>query len=140
MTDIISGILSVLLVAILISTIFFYVFNTKGPWGSFWTFFLIILLCVWISQIWIQPFGPLYFGIAWLTLATAGLLAALLLAAIPSQHSHQKRSIIPPKQKDPDPAGNSSYESFSRKTATISGIFWIFMVILLLVIVLGYVF
>lgn len=138
MNEIVSGILSVLLVAILISTIFFYVFNTKGPWGSFWTFFLVILFCVWIANLWIRPHGPLIYGIGWITLATTGLLVALLLAAM-SGHSRNKNVKVEKKQENPDPESEGQYQSISRNTATLSGIFWIFMVILPIIIILGYI-
>lgn len=140
MNEIISGILSVLLIAILISVVFFYAFNTKGPWGSFWTFFLVILFCVWIANLWIRPAGPIFYGIGWIILATTGLLVALLLAAVPSAHSHQKEVRTEKKQDVPDPESETRYQNFSRTTATISGIFWILMVILLVIILLGYIF
>lgn len=140
MADLLSGIFSVLLVTILISTIFFYAFDTKGPWGSFWTFFIVVLLCVWIANLWIQPIGPLFYGIAWITLSIVGLLAALLLAAAPQSAHKKEPRIMNVQEADLNSESEKRYQSFSRKTATISGIFWIVMIILLIVVILGYAF
>lgn len=140
MTELISGIFSVLLVTILISTIFFYVFNKKGPWGSFRTFFIVILLCVWIASLWVQPIGPHFYGIAWITLSIVGLLAALILAAVPQSVHKKEPKIMNIKEVDLNSESERRYQSFNRKTATISGIFWILMIILLIIVILGYAF
>lgn len=138
MPDFVKGLFAVLLVTILISTLFFYAFNVKGPWNSFWTFFLVVLLCIWIANLWIQPIGPVYYGIGWITLISVGLLVALLLAAVPRAPHQQDHKIRKQEEARPDPESEKKYQDFNRTTATISGIFWVLMLIMLVVIILGY--
>ena len=51
--------------AILIGVLFYYVFKAAGPWGSFWTFLLILILAGLATAAWIQPFGPVIYDIVW---------------------------------------------------------------------------
>ena len=41
--------------AILIGSIFYYVFRVSGPWGSFWAFLLILILAGLAMAAWITP-------------------------------------------------------------------------------------
>lgn len=74
-------IIAIIVVALLITAVFSYGFRSRGPWGTFWTFFLVLLLGIWLVAIWIQPIGPVWYRIAWVDLLFVGLLFALLLAA-----------------------------------------------------------
>ncbi|NJK96647.1 MAG: hypothetical protein HC905_18535 [Bacteroidales bacterium] len=71
----------VLILAILIALFFNYGLNIKGPWGTLWTFFVIVFLTALIAQIWLKPFGPYWGEIYWFPGLTAGLIIALVLAA-----------------------------------------------------------
>lgn len=70
-----------IVIALLIAGIFYYGFKSRGPWGSFWTFTLVIVFGVLIAAVWARPIGPIWWGIAWFPLFFFGLLFALLLAA-----------------------------------------------------------
>lgn len=140
--EIFGGILGTILVAILISALFYYAFNARGPWGSFWSFFLVLLLIIWAASLWVRPIGPVYWGVAWIPLFFVGLLFALLLAAIPTSDT---RDIIredeiaeAERERQVNPTEAERRRDINRTAATVSGTFWILMVILLLVIIIGY--
>jgi hypothetical protein len=82
-------IISAIVIGVLITIVFVYIFNRKGPWSNAGVFFLIIFLSMWAANLWIEPFGPSFLGIYWLPVVLTGLIFALLLAAaeIPSEDS-----------------------------------------------------
>lgn len=134
------GIFGTILVAILISALFYYAFNARGPWGSFWSFFLVILLIIWAASLWVRPIGPVYWGVAWIPLFLVGLVFALLLAAIPTSDTgkESRRGEMIDEEMPVDRAEVNRRQDLNRTAATVSGLFWLFMVILLLVIIIGY--
>lgn len=141
--ELFGGVLGTLLIAILLSVIFYYAFNIRGPWGSFWTFFLVLLLSVWAASLWVDPVGPIFWGIAWIPLFFVGLLFALLLAAIPTDYDRPpnkqvNRPYASNKGKGPSPEEAEKAEEVNRTAAAVSGIFWIFLLILLLIVIAGY--
>lgn len=135
-----GGILGTILVAILISALFYYAFNARGPWGSFWSFFLVLLLIIWAASLWVRPIGPVYWGVAWVPLFFVGLVFALLLAAIPTSDTGEetRRGEMIDEEMPVDRAEVRRREDLNRTAATVSGLFWVFMIILLLVIIIGY--
>lgn len=144
--EIIGGVLSALLIALVISALFYYAFNATGPWGSFWTFFLVLLLIIWAASLWVHPIGPVFWGIAWIPLLVVGLVFALLLAAIPTESSREdkragsgKDNALIEENPQVDPAEAERRRNINRTAATVTGTFWVFMLILLLVIMIGYV-
>lgn len=74
-------VIGIILIALLVGSIFYYGFKTSGPWGSFWSFILIIFLGVLFVDAIAEPVGPLYYGVAWFDLIFVGLIFALLLAS-----------------------------------------------------------
>lgn len=74
-------ILAILALALLLGGIFSLGFRRSGPWGSFWTFFLVIALTMLAVDAWNEPWGPVYYGIAWLDFLIVGFVIALILAA-----------------------------------------------------------
>lgn len=135
-----GGILGTILVAILISALFYYAFNARGPWGSFWSFFLVLLLIIWAASLWVRPIGPMYWGVAWIPLFLVGLVFALLLAAIPTSDTgnEARRGEMIDEEMPVDRAEVNRRQDLNRTAATVSGLFWVFMVILLLIIIIGY--
>ena len=67
-------------------------FNTHGPWDSFIWFFALIFLFSWGGGIWIAPFGPMGWGVAWLPFLVMGLFMALLLSAATPRSSRRRRA------------------------------------------------
>jgi hypothetical protein len=47
--------------------------------GLFWVF-LLIFLATWAGGVWLQPFGPVLWGVHWLAFVLIGVIIALFLA------------------------------------------------------------
>lgn len=113
-------------ITLLITLAFTYLFRVRGPWGRFWTFFLVILLAVMAADIWIEPIGPYYRDVYWLPPLVVGILFALILAAASPGKQDRKR------------VDQSGEEYQGDKVAFIAlGIFFWFLLILLLVLVVS---
>jgi hypothetical protein len=133
-------IIGAIIVAIIITLIFVFALSARGPWGTIWSFFLIILLIVWASSLWIAPVGYMAWGIDWIPLFFIGIVVALLLSAIPpAQHNYYRgvkgdvveddvveRDVIKPKKEETEAAG------------AIGIMFWIFVVLMIIAIIAGY--
>jgi len=123
-------ILGAIIVAVIVSSIFYFAVDARGPWGSFWTFFVIILLVVWAASLWIVPFGYIYWEIAWIPLFFIGLVIAFLLAALSS---------TPPKYRRTTKGSDVSSDREPERTyAAIGLMFWVFVGLMLIAIIAGY--
>lgn len=139
--EIFGGIIAAIFVAILISALFYYGFSARGPWGSFWTFFLALLLIVWAASLWVRPIGPVYWGIAWIPLIFIGIIFALLLAAVPPYDTRPYDGTRTDVREE-IPADEAEIEHQREAAATaaaVGWIFWTFIIILLIAIFMGYV-
>ncbi|MGK7397428.1 MAG: hypothetical protein ACNS62_22820 [Candidatus Cyclobacteriaceae bacterium M3_2C_046] len=121
--------LGILIIAVIIGLIFSFIFSIRGPWGSFWTFFIIILLGVWAADLWLTPVGPVLWNVAWIPLFFVGVVLALLLAASDTRAAPRGKTKAETEadvtQGDPDAA------------AKITAVFWIIMLFLLVAVVIG---
>lgn len=133
-----GGVLAAILIAILISAIFYYGFSSRGPWGTFWTFFLVLLLIIWAASLWVRPVGPVYWGVAWVPLLFIGLIFALLLAAIPAYEPTPEEEIVDREIVVGDPETVRRREAEASSAAAIGWIFWLFITILFVAIIVGY--
>lgn len=79
-----------IITALLFTLLFRYALRVRGPWGSFWLFFVVVLFGVITVGVWIEPFGPMYGNVAWGPLIAGGLILSLLLAAATPTPSEQK--------------------------------------------------
>jgi hypothetical protein len=122
------GIIGALVAALLISLVFSLAFNNRGPWGIFWTFFLVIFLAALAGQLWIKPIGPVYWGIAWVPLFAVGLLFAFLLAA----------SVAVSAPKELRKEGEEVKRGEATVAAAVGAFFWLMVIILVLAIAVGY--
>src|SRR5689334_22780496 len=50
--------------------------------ASIFVLLLILFLATWAGGIWLVPFGPRLWGVAWGTFVVVGLVVALLMAAV----------------------------------------------------------
>src|SRR5690606_29326150 len=130
-----------LIIAIIVTSLFFYVLSVRGPWETLWPFFLIILLIVWASSLWITPVGFVYWGIAWVPLFFIGIVVAILLASIPrSKHRYFRGikgdiveeeavedDVVKPSKRDVEAAG------------AIGFMFWVFIAMMAMAIIAGYI-
>ena len=118
------------LVAIIIGALFYYVFKYAGPWGSFLTFILVLILAGLAAEAWIEPFGPVYWDVAWVPTVFIILLFALLLAAATPPGTRRSRletsEEVPPETS----RGEAAY-------VAIGGFFWIFLIFLLIAAIWG---
>jgi hypothetical protein len=119
-----------ILIALLVGTLFYFVFKTTGPWGTFWTFALILILVGLAAAIWIEPVGPLIYDFAWLPILFVILIFALILAAA-----------TPPRKRSRDldlDTPTTGKESSGADVAAVAalGIFFWFLLIFLFVAVL----
>jgi hypothetical protein len=48
-------IIAILIFAFAIGATFYYGFKKTGTWGSFWSFFLILFLGMWLLSVWVDP-------------------------------------------------------------------------------------
>lgn len=123
------GLLYLVGIALLITLFFSFILRVRGPWGSFWTFFVITLLGVVAADIWIQPVGPVYWDTYWLPPLAVGLLIAFILAATtPSPRTRAELSLARDKIAK------------ERADSVAVGIFfWFLLIMMLIFVVLGYI-
>jgi hypothetical protein len=114
-------------VAFLVTFIFYTLFKKKGPWESYWKFFIVVLLGMWALNIWIHPYGPSWRDVYWYPpLVTGIIIAVFLAAAVPSPKT---RAVL---EKDLE---EREQKQSSRILA--GSFFWIFILILLAIIITG---
>lgn len=123
-------IITILLIAVILAAIFFYGFRRTGPWGSFWSFLLVLILGMLLFTVWTEPYGPVYWGIGWIDLLIIGLLFALLLAAAsPSLRQSRdvsEEAILPDTEPRKMP-----------ERVAVSGFFWILILLFVVLIIFG---
>ncbi|MFW6223011.1 MAG: hypothetical protein ACOC3T_05300 [Bacteroidota bacterium] len=116
------------ILAIIVAGFFYYAFKFTGPWGSFWTFLLILILAGVAASNWVQPFGPAFYEIAWAPILLVILIFALLLAAATPTRYRTNR---PPGEAVPEEAEEE------LPVLAISAIFWVFLLALMIAAVIG---
>ncbi|MFP4025473.1 MAG: hypothetical protein ACLFVR_13195 [Thiohalospira sp.] len=117
------AILFVAIGALIIGTIFYYVFRYPGPWGSLWSFLLILILAGIAANAWITPVGPYYQGVSWFPVLFVILLFAILIAA----------ATPPPSRTRVE----SEIEREEPKVVVLGGFFWVLMIFLLIAAIWG---
>lgn len=160
-------IIAVLTVSLLFTLVFVVGFKSRGPWGSGWTFFTIVCLWLAAVSLWIPPAGPIWFGAPWVDLLLTGLLVSFVLSAtsadsrssdwqkhnyprhnsngpVDTSHNKEKHDIIsshgaPPHA--PHAHGITSMGSHaaevSRQTLRTGGFFWMLLLCLCALIIIG---
>jgi len=83
-------IIAAIVVALFIGSIFYFGFKRTGPWGSLWSFLVVLFLGILLTSVWITPIGPIWYGAAWVDLLLFGLIFALLLAAATPSPAEKK--------------------------------------------------
>jgi hypothetical protein len=111
-----------------------YVLLTRGDrrrTGLIWLF-LIIFLTTWAGGIWLKPFGPMLWGVHFLTFLLAGLIIVLfLIIAIPRKAPRGRRETL-------DMLERIEQEKALEKVTflTLSLFFWILLALLVTAIIL----
>lgn len=96
------------------------VFGTKGPWGSFTWFAVVVSLFAWAGGVWIVPFGPRWGGIGWLPIISMGIIASLILTAASPRRPRRRKA-------SPD---ESAAEVESK--VLVDAIFWVMIICLVI--------
>ena len=121
-----------LIIGVGIAWIWSSIFDTHGPWNSFFWFFAVIFLFAWGGGSWIAPFGPIGWGVAWLPIVVMGVFMALLLTAA-TPRSNRSRSRI----TDQATVGSKAEASAVAKAevmVTVDFFFWALIIVLGLVV------
>lgn len=79
-----------LVIGVCIAWVWSSVFDTHGPWNSFFWFFMVIFLFAWGGESWITPLGPTAWGVAWIPIVFLGIFMALLLTASTPRSSRSR--------------------------------------------------
>lgn len=103
--------------------------RAPGPLQGAVFLFVLLLLSIWAFGAWFYPIGPEVFGVAWVGFVMAGILLAVLFAALGTvspQVRKPKRQEMEPSHRDPQ----------TIAVALAMGIFFYFAVAVLLIAVL----
>ena len=114
-----------LIIGLLLTALFALLFDTRGPWDVLWVFLLIVVLGAWVGGLWLVPFGPVMFDVAWIPFLLAGLFFALILAAATPPSTTASPTSVTPTE--------------SQAAVAFSVFFWIMLVGLAVAIILAYV-
>jgi hypothetical protein len=119
-------VLFVFLLAALFTVIFTLGFLRRGARSSVLAFFVIVFLAAWATSLWLGEIGPIVFGMYWVPTVFIALAVAALLA-----WRHVQRERL----RD-GPAAEARQERAHELAFNV--VFWITVVGLLIVIILGY--
>jgi len=112
--------------ALLVGVLFYYLFRTAGPWGSLWSFILILILAAIAAELWISDAGPRIYEVAWLpTLFVIFIFALLLAAASPPRRSRIERASAREIRRE------------EESVVAFTAFFWIMLIFFVLAILVG---
>jgi len=124
-----------IIVAITLTTLFYFIIRRSGLWGNVFLFFLIVFLGAWAGGLWLKPIGPPINGFYWINYLITGFLLALLLAAIGSSDSARDGKKIEFEAEE-----NKVIEKKSRAPIRFDVLLTSLVLLLILIILLGYTF
>lgn len=116
------GIIAAFCIALMITLLFSA--GNNNSFAFLGLIFLILFLSILAGYFWIIPFGPFFWGIAWMPLFFVGIISAFFLM-IPSQRSRKK-------------IGDIRVNDYTSSEAAISIFFWFLLLALLIAVLAGY--
>jgi len=119
-------------IGFLLVLLFSLLFRDRMPWSSFWIFLLIVVLVTWAGGLWITPFGPTIFDVAWLPFLIVGIFITILLAA-----TVPVRTAPPATRKETTKEARRT-EPSSSSLAGLTLFFWLALILTIAVIILAY--
>jgi hypothetical protein len=123
-----TDLLFALVIGLLLTGLFNLLFRNRGPWGLWWVFLIVVFFATWAGGVWVTPFGPIWFGVAWLPFLLIGFLVALLLAAAtPTQLPRTRSEAI------------AQAEAESAGAVALSVFFWVLLIGFIGSIIIAYV-
>ena len=120
----VAELLFALVLALLVVVLFSVGLRRPGPWDGFLWFFLVVFLGAWAVAVWVEPVGPVAYGVAWLPILAGAFLIALLLTAIPPA---ARGPVAPAEEREA-----------TRAMGALGLFFWVFLLALVAVIGLAY--
>lgn len=123
-----SHLLVAFLIALLLGGVLAGVLRRRYPLNIWLAILLVTFLAAWAGGIWVTPGGGALWGGNWLAALAAGLIIALLLAAVLPSNRPSKPSRIEHEEET----------SPVEMVWAFGGIFWFLIAVLLVVILLRY--
>jgi hypothetical protein len=109
----------------------------RGPWGSLWSLFLFLFLALWVIGLYINPIGPVYWGISWVPIIFAGILFAILFIAIaPTVNDSTTLRDKQGKVIEPD-SMDTRMKTREHAYAATGSFFWVLMALFVMAIIFG---
>jgi hypothetical protein len=109
-------------VALMITLILTWLISVffKRPIHGLWMFAIIVFLSTWASQLWIPSFGPVSWGVAWVSILCTPVFFWVFILALTS------------------PSSSPSSRETKETSAALNIFFWLLLLALLLTIGVGY--
>ena len=124
-----SGLFAAALIALVLTVASVFFLGRKGPWGSMWTFFLVLFLTLSTVSIYVAPIGPVYWGIAWIPIVVAGIIVTLLLMAAMPHPVH--------KDARGDSDASEVYAKPDFPVTPVGRFFWVLVILFVIAIIIG---
>jgi len=124
-----------IIIALVFSAIFAWIIRRQGPRGGFFWFFLIILLATWAGGIWIEPIGPVLWGVYWLPFLFIAFIFSLILSL--SAHDRKPRTREDTLKEIEDARKEEALQELTYVTLNL--FFWFLLAALAVAIVIRYV-
>ena len=125
-----GAVIATILITLFIGALFYFLLKKSGPWGTFWTFLLVLFLGILIAAVWLTPVGPVWYGAAWFDLFVIGILLALILAAATPTSNEQRRAAF--KQSDV-----VDEKARGDSAIALGAFFWLMILLFLIIIAIG---
>jgi hypothetical protein len=113
--DLVVAMISAFIIVLIVSM----AFETKGPWGSLFWFFLVVSLFAWSGGVWIVPFGPHWRGMVWFPIILMGFLVSLLLVSASPRRSRKR------------PEDEQKAATYNQSFVAIDVVVWVVIVCLI---------
>jgi hypothetical protein len=123
------GILFALFIAMALTLIFALILKNTGPWGGFWTFFILLFFIALGAGQWATSLGPSAWGYYWAPGLVSAIILALALAAASqaskNKHLKNRKEYLREKERDPEETGVTRI--------VIGSFFWVLLMVLVLI-------
>ena len=127
-----ADVLIALAVSAVVMVALMFLFRLHGPASRMFLVAFAVFLAAWVGGLWLTPFGPTIRGAYWVPFLAVGFVFALIWIAIsPWPGRRGRRRPMPAKSEIREP-------TTTPEEATISGFFWLLIVVLGALIVVGY--
>jgi hypothetical protein len=124
-----SGLFAAALVSLILTVVSVFFLKRRGPWGSVWTFFLVLFLTLGTVSVYIGPIGPVYWGIAWFPITIAGILITILLIAAMPRRQYRNEDVNDNITK---PVSNAELPA-----TPVGKFFWVLVILSVIAIMVG---